>query len=117
MKRTLVIAMVAASAVVAAGLDAQTVPENSQAARVDIGYRRPPTFRIDPFTNLHVPGWCIQSRSVPARRRLPIYHATSIVLLFPNARSSGAIPMDAMHSAIVRAAPINRALCAFSRKN
>jgi hypothetical protein len=56
MKRTLAIAAAAAAAI-AAGLDAQTVPENSQAARVDLGYRRPPTFRIDPFTNLHVPHW------------------------------------------------------------
>jgi hypothetical protein len=55
MKRTLVMATIAAA--MAVGLRAQTVPENSQAAKLDQGYRRPPTFRIDPFTNLHVPHW------------------------------------------------------------
>jgi len=55
MRRTLVIAAVAAA--MAGGLRAQTVPDNSQAAKIDVGYRRPPTFRIDPFTNLHVPHW------------------------------------------------------------
>jgi hypothetical protein len=49
--------MATIAAAMAVGLRAQTVPEKSQAAKLDQGYHRPPTFRIDPFTNLHVPHW------------------------------------------------------------
>ncbi len=34
---------------------AQLVPENSQAARVDIGYRRALSFRVDPFRHVMIP--------------------------------------------------------------
>ena len=36
---------------------AQLVPENSQAARVDIGYRRASSFRVDPFRHVMIPHW------------------------------------------------------------
>jgi len=40
-----------------AGLWAQTIPEGSQAANIETGYRRNPAFRIDPFNNLRIPHW------------------------------------------------------------
>jgi len=36
---------------------AQLVPESSQAARVDMGYRRMSSFRIDPFRHVMIPHW------------------------------------------------------------
>ncbi len=36
---------------------AQLVPENSQAARDDIGYRRASSFRLDPFRHVMIPHW------------------------------------------------------------
>lgn len=36
---------------------AQLVPEGSQAARVDMGYRRVSSFRIDPFRHVMIPHW------------------------------------------------------------
>ncbi len=36
---------------------AQLVPEGSQAARVDMGYRRMSSFRIDPFRHVMIPHW------------------------------------------------------------
>ncbi len=36
---------------------AQLVPENSQAAKVDMGYRRVSSFRIDPFRHVMIPHW------------------------------------------------------------
>ena len=38
-------------------LDAQAVPDNSQASRVDGGYRRSPTLRADPFRNVMIRHW------------------------------------------------------------
>lgn len=38
-------------------LAAQAVPEGSQAAKVDRGYRRTPTFRLDPFRHAMIPHW------------------------------------------------------------
>ena len=40
-----------------AGLDAQAVPEGSQATKVDRGYRRPSSFRVDPFRHVMIPHW------------------------------------------------------------
>ncbi|UCG88629.1 MAG: hypothetical protein JSW71_08845 [Gemmatimonadota bacterium] len=56
MKRRIVVGLVAA-VLAASGLRAQTVPEGSQAAAVEPGYRRTPVFRIDPFNNLRIPHW------------------------------------------------------------
>ncbi len=36
---------------------AQLVPETSQAARVDMGYRRASSFRVDPFRHIMIPHW------------------------------------------------------------
>ncbi len=36
---------------------AQLVPEDSPAARVDIGYRRTSSFRVDPFRHVMIPHW------------------------------------------------------------
>jgi hypothetical protein len=41
----------------AATLGAQAVPEGSQASKVDAGYRRTPTFRVDPFRHAMIPHW------------------------------------------------------------
>ena len=50
--------LVAALAVCAtAQLEAQAVPEGSQAARVEPAYRRTPTFRLDPFRHAMIPHW------------------------------------------------------------
>jgi len=38
-------------------LAAQTIPEGSQAARIDIGYLRSPHFRVDPFRHVFIPHW------------------------------------------------------------
>ena len=52
-------ALLAAIAVgfTAASAAAQTVPDESQASRVDMGYRRTPSFRIDPFRHVMIPHW------------------------------------------------------------
>jgi hypothetical protein len=58
MRRTILLTLATAvAAVTGSGLQAQTVPETSQAARVEDGYRRTPTFRMDPFRNLFIPHW------------------------------------------------------------
>ncbi len=41
----------------AAPLAAQAVPDGSQASKVDAGYRRTPTFRVDPFRHAMIPHW------------------------------------------------------------
>ncbi|HLB36592.1 MAG TPA: hypothetical protein VJL31_08500 [Gemmatimonadales bacterium] len=47
-----------ASLLLATGaLTAQAVPEGSPAAKVDRGYRRTPTFRLDPFRHAMIPHW------------------------------------------------------------
>jgi len=56
MTRTISLAL-ATAVVMGSSLQAQTVPETSQAARVEEGYRRTPTFRMDPFRNLFIPHW------------------------------------------------------------
>jgi hypothetical protein len=56
MRRTIML-LLTAVVVTGFGLQAQTIPETSQAARVEEGYRRTPTFRIDPFRNLFIPHW------------------------------------------------------------
>jgi hypothetical protein len=55
MRRTVVIAAVVAFS--ATDASAQLVSEGSQAARVDIGYRRPSSFRVDPFRHVMIPHW------------------------------------------------------------
>jgi hypothetical protein len=55
MKRVLV--MLALLPVGVAPLAAQAVPEGSQASKVDAGYRRTPTFRVDPFRHAMIPHW------------------------------------------------------------
>ncbi len=42
---------------VAPQLGAQAVPEGSQATRVEMGYRRTPQLRIDPFRHAMIPHW------------------------------------------------------------
>ncbi len=54
MRHSIVLWLLAAF-VLGSELQAQTIPENSQATRVEEGYRRTPTFRMDPFRNLFVP--------------------------------------------------------------
>ncbi|UCD23245.1 MAG: hypothetical protein JSW51_09305 [Gemmatimonadota bacterium] len=49
----LALTMVACTAV----LTAQTVPDESQAAAIEPGFRRNPAFRIDPFNNMRIPHW------------------------------------------------------------
>ncbi len=46
-----------ASVISGAHLHAQTIPEGSQAARIDIGYLRSPHFRVDPFRHVFIPHW------------------------------------------------------------
>ena len=55
MKRLLLAAAASIAAVSAAG--AQTIPEGSQAAKVQSAYRRTPSFRIDPFRHVSIPHW------------------------------------------------------------
>src|SRR6185503_17899259 len=42
---------------VAASAGAQTIPEGSQAMKVQSAYRRTPSFRIDPFRHVSIPHW------------------------------------------------------------
>ena len=56
MMRRLLLA-VAILSVSTTDMSAQLVPENSQAARVDIGYRRASSFRVDPFRHVMIPHW------------------------------------------------------------
>ena len=46
-----------ASVMVATGLTAQTIPEQSQAARIDRGYLRTPSLHVDPFRHTFIPRW------------------------------------------------------------
>ena len=55
MRRLLIAA--AMLAVSTTDTSAQLVPENSQAARVDIGYRRASSFRVDPFRHVMITHW------------------------------------------------------------
>jgi hypothetical protein len=55
MRHTVVIAAVLAFWAMDAS--AQLVPETSQASRVDLGYRRPSSFRVDPFRHVMIPHW------------------------------------------------------------
>jgi hypothetical protein len=55
MRRTVVTAAVLAFSAMDAS--AQLVPETSQASRVDLGYRRPSSFRVDPFRHVMIPHW------------------------------------------------------------
>lgn len=57
MKRLLLVLVVSALAAVPAR--AQTVPEGSQATRVDRAYRRTPQLRVDPFRHTMSPRWGI----------------------------------------------------------
>ena len=41
----------------AGAAQAQTVPDSSQAAKVQAAYRRTPTFRLDPFRQAMIPHW------------------------------------------------------------
>lgn len=41
----------------ATSVSAQGVPDRSQAARVDMGYRRFSSFRVDPFRHVMIPHW------------------------------------------------------------
>ena len=56
MMRRLLLA-VAILSVATTDMSAQLVPENSQAARVDMGYRRASSFRVDPFRHVMRPHW------------------------------------------------------------
>lgn len=55
MRRLLLVLLT--GALVVAPARAQTVPENSQAARVDRAYRRTPQLRVDPFRHTMNPRW------------------------------------------------------------
>lgn len=55
MKRLFLAAVVSAS--VASATSAQTIPEGSQAAKVQPAYRRTPSYRIDPFRHVSIPHW------------------------------------------------------------
>jgi hypothetical protein len=55
MKRALL--MLAVLGLGAGTLGAQTVPDSSQAAKVQPAYRRTPTFRLDPFRQAMIPHW------------------------------------------------------------
>ncbi len=56
MMRRIILA-VAVLCVSTTDLSAQLVPENSPPARVDIGYRRASSFRVDPFRHVMIPHW------------------------------------------------------------
>ena len=56
MKRTAVL-LACASVIVGSDLTAQTIPEGSQASRIELGYLRTPHFRVDPFRHVFVPHW------------------------------------------------------------
>ena len=56
MKRSILISQIAA-VVLCAPLAGQAVPQESQAARVEQGYRRTPQFRVDPFRHMFIPHW------------------------------------------------------------
>lgn len=47
----------AASVALTSGAAAQTIPEGSQAAKVQQAYRRTPSFRNDPFRHVSIPHW------------------------------------------------------------
>jgi len=47
----------ATAAVLSPAAAAQTIPEGSQAAKVQMAYRRTPSFRVDPFRHVSIPHW------------------------------------------------------------
>ena len=57
MNRTAVVLACAASVMLGAELTAQTIPEGSQASRIDLGYLRTPHLRVDPFRHVFIPHW------------------------------------------------------------
>jgi len=57
MRRGIALASIAAATLLGAELQAQAVPDNSAAARVRSGYRRPLNYRMDPFRHVFNPGW------------------------------------------------------------
>ncbi len=57
MKRLVTLASIAVTSFLGARLQAQAVPDNSAAARVQLGYRRPLNYRVDPFRHMFNPGW------------------------------------------------------------
>ncbi len=55
--RRSVLCLQIAAVVLSAPLAGQAVPQESQAARVEQGYRRTPQFRVDPFRHMFIPHW------------------------------------------------------------
>ena len=51
------VVLACASVLMGADLTAQTIPEGSQASRIDLGYLRTPHFRVDPFRHVFIPHW------------------------------------------------------------
>jgi hypothetical protein len=62
---------------------AQAVPDNSQASRVDPGYRRSPTLRFDPFRNVMIRHWgfSLSSGGLVANNTLDLNDIGAIVFL------------------------------------
>lgn len=52
-----VLLVFAVAAVQALPARSQTIPDGSQASKVQMAYRRTPTFRIDPFRHVQIPHW------------------------------------------------------------
>ena len=49
--------VLAATLVLGGDLFAQAVPEDAQAAKVPMAYRRTPQLRVDPFRHVMIPHW------------------------------------------------------------
>ena len=57
MRRVTVIAVLLLAGAMAQRLSAQTIPDDAQAYKVQLAYRRTPTFRFDPFRYVAIPHW------------------------------------------------------------
>ncbi len=82
--RTRYLAVVAVVSVLGAPfLQAQAVPDDSPAARVDAGYRRSPTLRADPFRNVMIRHWgfTLSSGGLVANNTLNLDDIGAIIFL------------------------------------
>ena len=55
--RRLLLLCLALGGTMAGPAQAQTIPEGSQASKVQSAYRRTPSFRVDPFRHVSIPHW------------------------------------------------------------
>ena len=95
MMRRVLLVMVAVG-LVAPSASAQTVPDESQAARVDMGYRRMSSFRVDPFRHVMIPHWglVVSAGATGENTVLNLADVGALIFLGDAANGSEILPGD-----------------------